>query len=283
MPHVYTNGIVTFYEDARPGGRGDVPAVVLVHGYSVDLRLWDETVPALLEAGFRVVRYDVSGHGRSLVPPSGYTYPDYAADLAELLDRLNVDRPITEALAVDSAHVVGLSMGGGIALQFALDYPQRVRSLTLVDSALPGFTYSPEFSREVEALVEAARPEGPRAAPERLWLEHPMFDGVRRFPERFAKLREMVLSYSGRDLMAEPETPPPVQVADRLQEIAAPALVLVGELDLPDFHLVAQVLSANLPRARLEVLPDCGHVPPLERPDEFNRLLVDFLHQVEGR
>lgn len=281
MPHVYTNGIVTFYEDARPRGRTDVPTVVLVHGYSVDLRLWDDVVPVLLEAGFRVVRYDVRGHGRSLVPPAGYTFADYAADLAELLDRLNVDRPISEALAVDSAHVVGLSMGGGIALQFALDYSQRVRSLVLVDSALPGFTYSPEFAQQVEALVEAARREGPRAALERLWLPHPIFDGVRRFPERFARLREMVLSYPGRDLLAEPEAHPPRQVADRLAEITVPALVVVGELDLPDFQLIAQVLAANLPRARLEVLPDCGHVPPLERPHEFGRVLVDFLRWAE--
>jgi len=282
VPHVYTNGIVTFYEDARPGGRTDVPTVVLVHGYSADLRLWDDTVPALLEAGFRVVRYDVRGHGRSLVPPSGYGFPVYAADLADLLDRLNVDRPISEDLAVGAVHLVGLSMGGGIALQFALEHPERVRSLTLVDSTLPGFTYSPEFERDIEEMVAVARREGPRAALERVWLSHPIFDGVRRFPERFARLREMVLSYPGRDLLAEAEPPSPVQVADRLQEIAAPALVLVGELDLPDFHLVAQVLAANLPRARLEVLADCGHVPPLERPEEFNRRLLAFLREVEA-
>jgi 3-oxoadipate enol-lactonase len=282
VPHVYTNGIVTFYEDARPQGRVDVPTVVLVHGYSVDLRLWDDTVPALLAAGFRVVRYDVRGHGRSLVPTSGYSYPTYAADLADLLDRLNVDRPISEELAVAAAHLVGLSMGGGIALQFALDYPGRVRSLTLVDSALPGFTYSAQFSRQIEELVEAARSRGPRFALERVWLQHPIFDGLRRFPDRFARLQEMVLSYPGRDLLAEPEPPPPVPAVERLAEIAAPALVLVGELDLPDFHLAAQVLAANLPRARLQVLPDCGHLPPLERPAEFNRLLVEFLRQTEA-
>jgi len=281
VPHVYTNGIVTFYEDARPQGRVDVPAVVLIHGYSVDLRLWDDTVPALLEAGFRVIRYDVRGHGRSLVPPRGYDFPTYASDLAELLDRLNVDRPISEELAVKDAHLVGLSMGGGIALQFALEQPQRVRSLTLVDSALPGFTYSPQFTAHIEELVGTARRLGPRAALEQVWLPHPIFDGVRRFPERFARLREMVLAFPGRDLLAEPSPPPPVQAVERLAEIRAPTLVLVGELDLPDFHLAAQVLATNLPRARLQVLPDCGHVPPLERPQEFNRALVEFLLEVE--
>ncbi|HXG42107.1 MAG TPA: alpha/beta hydrolase [Dehalococcoidia bacterium] len=283
VPHVYTNGIVTFYEDARPQGRVDVPTVVLIHGYSVDLRLWDDTVPPLLEGGFRVVRYDVRGHGRSLVPPNGYDFPTYAADLSDLLDRLNVDRPISEELAVGEVHLVGLSMGGGIALQFALEHPRRVRSLTLVDSALPGFTYSPQFVAQIEQLVEMARSQGPRAALEQVWLQHPIFDGVRRYPERFARLREMVLAFPGRDLLAEPSPPPSVQVVERLANVGAPTLVLVGELDLPDFHLAAQVLAANLPRARLQVLPDCGHVPPLERPEEFNRALLEFLLEAEGR
>ncbi len=281
MPYVYTNDIVTFYEDARPRGRVDVPTVVLVHGASVDLRLWDLQLPALLEAGFRVVRYDVRGHGRSLVPPGGYDWPTYAADLADLLDRLNVDRPITESLAVEAVHLVGLSMGGGIALQYALTHPERVRSLVLVDSALPGFGYSEEFSQQVQELVAVARREGPRAALERVWLSHPIFDGIRRFPERFARLREMVLAHAGADLLVEPAAPEGPQVVDRLGEIGAPALVVVGELDLPDFQLIAQVLAANLPRARLLVMTDCGHVPPLERPEEFNRALVEFLQEVE--
>jgi len=281
VPYVYTNDIVTFYEDARPRGRVDVPTVVLIHGASVDLRLWDLQLPALLDAGFRVVRYDVRGHGRSLVPPRGYNWPTYAADLADLLDRLNVDRPIIESLAVEAIHLVGLSMGGGIALQYALTHPGRVRSLVLVDSALPGFGYSEEFSQQVQELVAVARREGPRAALERVWLSHPIFDGVRRFPERFARLREMVLAHAGVDLLVEPAAPEGPQVVDRLGEIEAPALVVVGELDLPDFQLIAQVLAANLPRARLLVMKDCGHVPPLERPEEFNRALVEFLQEVE--
>ncbi len=280
MPYAFTNGIVTFYEDARPGGRVDAPTVVLVHGASVDLRLWDDQVPALLAAGFRVIRYDVRGHGRSLVPPSGYSFPTYAADLADLLDRLNVDRPITEDLGVEQVHLVGLSMGGGIALQFALYHKERVCSLVLVDSALPGFGYSEEFSKEVQRLVDVAREQGPKAALEEVWLSHPIFHGVRRYPEKFARLKEMVLSHQGQDLLAPPEETPPL--IDHLSTIEAPSLIVVGELDLDDFQLIAQVLAANLPRARLTIIPDCGHIPPLEKPHEFNQLLISFLKEVEA-
>src|SRR3990172_5506012 len=238
MPHTYTNGIVTFYEDTSPRGPGPFPAVVLIHGHSVDLRMWQHQVPALVEAGFRVVRYDVRGRGRSMVPPEGYTWEHYAADLGDLLDRINVERPVNESLRLDAAHLVGISMGGGIALQFALDFPRRVLSLTLVDAALPGFTYSEEFSGQIEELVAAVRAEGPRGAFERLWLSHPLFDGLRRYPERFALVREMVLAFPAADYregaISAGYAP---TVADRLGEVTAPALVVVGENDITDFLL----------------------------------------------
>ncbi len=278
MPHTYTNGIATFYEDT-----GEGPVVGLIHGHSADLRMWQYQIPALVAAGFRAVRYDVRGHGRSMVPPGGYTWEDYAADLRDLLDRLNVERPATERLSVDAVHLVGLSMGGGIALQFALDFPSRVLSLSLVDSALPGFSYSEEFSRQIEALVEAVRSEGPRAAFERLWLSHPFFDGIRRYPDRFARLREMVLAYQAADYR-EGVNPPGYQphVTERLAEIKAVTLAVAGENDVPDFRLIAEILAANLPNARLAVMPDCWHLPPMEHPAAFNDLLVSFLRAASG-
>ena len=272
MPHVDTDGIVTFYEDSGQGpgrqvGRHSAP-VVLVHGHGADLRLWDLQVSALLEAGDRVIRYDVRGHGRSATPPTGYTWQNYALDLRDLLDGLRVLR----------AHVVGLSMGGGIALQFALDFPDRVSSLALVDSALPGFDYSPEFAGTIEELVAAVRSEGPRAAFERLWLTRPLFDGVRRFPDRFELIRTMALDYRALDYLDEtPYAPPERQAVDRLAELRAPALVLVGELDIPDFQIIAEVLAGNIAGARLKVIADSGHIPPLEQPQAFNRALLGFL------
>lgn len=268
MPTIRANGIDTFYEDASPAEGEGHHTAVLIHGHSADHRIWQYQAPALLDAGFRTVRYDVRGHGRSSVRAGGYTWEDYSADLAALLD----------ALRIGTAHLVGSSMGGGIALQLAIDQPGRTVSLTLVDSALPGFAYSDEFSSEIEALVEAVRLEGARAAFERAWLNHPFFDGVRRFPDRFAMLREIVLAYPAADYAegAVPEGYEP-QVTDRLQEIRCPALVMVGENDVPDFRLTAEVLAANLPNARLLVMPNCWHLPMLEDPDGFNKALLGFL------
>ena len=273
MPHTYTNDIVTFYEDA-----GEGPAVVLIHGYGADLRLWDAQVLPLVSAGFRVIRYDVRGHGRSLIAPDGYTYEHYSADLRDLLDRLNVERFATESLDVAGAHVIGLSMGGGIALQFALDNPRRVLSLTLVDSVLPGFSYSDETTAHFQRFAEAARSEGARAALESVWLRHPFFDGVRRDPERFQRVREIILDFQAPDLRedARPADYRP-DSAGRVSEINAPTLVIAGENDIPDFRLIADVLAENIPDSRQTIIPDCWHLPPNEKPAEFNRLLIDFL------
>jgi len=275
MPHTYTNGIVTFYEDS-----GDGPPVVLIHGYGGDLRLWDAQVPALVDADFRVIRHDVRGHGRSLIAPDGYTYENYSADLSDLLDRLNVDRPVTESLNIEAAHVVGLSMGGGIALQFALDNPQRVLSITLVDSTLPGFTYSEEAAGRIEALMEAVRTQGARAALENVYLRHPFFDGIRRVPEQFEFVREVVLGFQAPD-MHEGGRPPDYRpdLTGRLADVTARTLVVLGEHDIPDFHLIADLLSENIPRSRLTIIPDCWHLPPVENPTEFNQILISFLQQ----
>ena len=283
MPFATTGDTLTYYEDespAPPSARRETPAV-LIHGHSAGLRLWEPQVPALLGAGRRVVRYDVRGHGRSSVPATGYSWEHYLADLRALLDHLEVER----------AHLAGISMGGAIALHLALEEPGRVASLALLDSALPGFTYSPEFEDDVERLREAVRAEEPRAALERHWLTHPIFDGVRRHSEAFAALRRMVLDYPAGDYLDEAEyartgsrlaAPPERPAIERLHEVRAPALVVVGERDLPDFRIIADILAENLPLARKLVVPDAGHLPNLERPEVVNAALLSFLASVEG-
>jgi len=273
MPHTYTNGVVTFYEDS-----GEGPIVVLVHGYGGDLRLWDSQVGPLREAGFRVIRYDIRGHGRSMIAPDGYTYENYSADLRDLLDRLNVERPVTVGLSVGSVNLVGLSMGGGVVLQFALDHPERVLSLTLVDSALPGFTYGDEATAHIQQFMEAVRADGPRAAIDNIWLQHPFFDGVRRDPQLFESVRKILLDFQAPDMRdgARPADYRP-DLANRLAEVRAPTLVIAGENDIPDFGLIADVLAENIADARQKIIRDCWHLPPNEKPEAFNDLLISFL------
>jgi 3-oxoadipate enol-lactonase len=265
LPTAPTNGIITYYEEEGAG-----PPVVLIHGHSADRRLWDRQSAFLAQCGFRALRYDLRGHGCTDAPATGYTFADYSLDLRDLLDHLRIDR----------AHLVGLSMGGGVALTFALDNPRRTASLVLIDSCLPGYAYSPEFEADIERLRDAVRREGSAPALRKYWLEHPIFASIRRFPDRFDLLRQMVITYPAADYLDETEYPVPQrQPSDRLHEIEAPTLVMAGELDLADFLLIAEILAANIPNARKLVVPDAGHVLNLEKPEEVNEALLPFLRE----
>ncbi len=239
------------------GGEG-VP-LVMIHGFSLDLRMWDPQLPAL--AGRRVIRYDLRGFGRSSLPTPGETYA-HADDLIALLDRLDVGR----------ADLVGLSLGGAIAIDTAMLYPERVRRLVLIDSALAGYPWTagdgPDF-----ATWEIGKQQGIAAARAR-WMNDPLFT-----PEVAARVRNMVDDYSGWHWANDNPTRVNQPTAnDRLADVRAPALVMVGEKDLPDFHRIARRCTAEMPDARLMIVPGAGHLASLEAPDVVNAALVDFLY-----
>ena len=198
------NGTRLYYEVA---GRGD--AVVLVHGLCLDTRMWDAQFDVLADR-YRVVRYDVRGFGKSAVPTvEAFRHAD---DLRALLDY--VDAP--------AAHVVGLSMGGRIALHHALLYPEATRSLVLVDSALDGFSWSDEWRASLDAIEERAHRDGASAG-NQLWLKHELFAPARERPACAAQLAQIVGDCSGWNWVHESPTvgiDPPA--AERLRDVLVP-------------------------------------------------------------
>lgn len=242
-------------------GRGK--PVVLIHGLSLDISMWDAQWPQLTRE-FRAIRYDLLGFGGSSVSQAPYSHSE---DLLGLLDFLGA-RP---------AHVVGLSMGGRVALRFALDHPQAVESLTLIDSALEGHSWSAKWSGKMRAIVEAAATGGPAAA-RQLWLEHELFAPARRDPQLAAALAAMVGRYSAWhwsnvDPIHKPRSP----TSESLSLLRCPTLVLVGEHDLPDFTAIAQRLAATIPRATLHTIRGAGHMANMEAPSVVNQLLLEHL------
>jgi 3-oxoadipate enol-lactonase len=249
-------------------GRGD--PIVLVHAGIADRRMWEPQWPAFAAAG-RVLRYDARGYGESL-PPSGPW--SHHADLLELLDELGIGR----------AHVIGTSMGAGIAVEAALARPRAVASLLLPapGGALlgdGGDSLRAVWHEEVEALdrgdIEAAVEVNLRA-----WV-----DGPSRSPDDVDPEVRAFVGRMQRDAFELPEwdpesapehelTPP---AAGRLAEISCRTLALVGELDQPATIEAAARVEADVAGARLEVWPDVAHVPSLERPADFERLALDFI------
>ena len=252
------NGGELFFECVGAG-----EPIVFLHGFGLDSRMWAPQVDAL-QSTFRLIRYDLRGFGRSSQPPA----TEYAHE-----DDLNA---LLRHLGVASAHVVGLSMGGRMVLRFAAAYPGSVRSLVLADSALDGQTWSDDWQTRWKAMCSAAK-AGQVAEAKRLWVEHPLFDRARANPVAGSLLARMVDDYSGwhwhnSDTARVPSPP----LVERLGEIRVPSLVITGAHDLSDFQAVGKILAAGLREARHTVIENSGHMVNLERPREFNAVLLAF-------
>jgi 2-succinyl-6-hydroxy-2,4-cyclohexadiene-1-carboxylate synthase len=237
--------------------------VVLIHGMGLDASMWAPQW-APLHQEFRTIRYDVRGFGGSTLPERPYSHSD---DLLNLLDFLDA-RP---------AHVVGLSMGGSLALRFVLDYPKAVRSLALIDSSLDGFSWSDDWTRQIARVIGAAR-SGDIHAAKQLWLNHDLFAPARRDPHCAAALAAMVHGYSGWHWVNRDPvrigTPPAIEA---LATVGCPTLVVVGDLDLPDFQGIALRLASGIPRATLRTIANAGHMATMEAPVIVNDSLLAHL------
>jgi pimeloyl-ACP methyl ester carboxylesterase len=253
------NGTRLYYEMA-----GDGDPLVLIHGFSLDRRMWDPQF-AVFARRYRVIRYDLRGFGRSALP-DGDPF-SHTADLAALLDSFGIAR----------AHIVGLSQGGAVAVAFALAYAERVRCLVPVDAYFDGHAFSDAWEAGIVPVWQAAREGGAPAAKE-VWLAHAFFQSCREQPETEAQLMQIVEEYSGWHWVnRHNEIRPDPPTAQRLEEVRARTLVIVGERDLPDFQVMAQALAARIPGAQLVVLPGVGHMANMEAPEQFNQIVLEFL------
>ena len=236
---------------------GSGPAVVLVHSGVTDSRMWDEQV-ALLAPRFTVARYDLRGFGESPFDPGVFSNLD---DLRGLFDELGIER----------AALVGNSLGGRIALEFALEHSERVTRLVLVAAGLRDHDWSENvrrFGQEEEALLGRGDLDGVVELNLRMWALPEVRERVRPMQRRAVELQ------AGVEAAERPLQPP---ASHRLGDVSAPTLVIDGDRDVHDFRELADRFAREIPGARLEVIAGAGHLPSLERPDEFNRLLLDFL------
>jgi 3-oxoadipate enol-lactonase len=244
-------------------GEGD--PVVFIHGFGLDLRMWDPQWQTFAPR-YRVIRYDMRGYGGSSLPAAPYSHAD---DLLALID----------SLGAAPVHLVGLSLGGRIALRIAAQHPQVVRSLILADPALDGHAWSDDWLRRWRAMTETAK-RGNLNGAKKLWREHILFEPANKNPRVAESLDLMVDRYSGWHLAyPDPGTAPETPVAQVLPSIAIPSLVLVGELDLPDFRAIARRLGQEMPQAELQIIAGSGHMSNLEAPQVFSELVLGFLQR----
>jgi 3-oxoadipate enol-lactonase len=238
------------------GGAG--PVVVLLHPGVGDSRVWDAMWPGLT-GSCRVIRYDVRGYGQSPAATRDYTLLD---DLRQVLDHFQVTR----------AHLVGCSMGGGTAVELALADPGRVESLTLLCPGFSGYPWPaepPEVVAEFEAMAAAGDEDGMVAAYQRIWA------AAGAEPEVLEQLRSAVRAEPSEEEYQQPGEP----AFDRLGELRAPTVLMVGDLDRPALIASNEKAARRIPGCRLIWMPGVDHLPPLREPALITRVVLD---QVQG-
>jgi 2-succinyl-6-hydroxy-2,4-cyclohexadiene-1-carboxylate synthase len=226
--------------------------LVLVHGMAGRRGDWDRLIAAL-PAGFATLRYDLRDFGQSTVQED-LPY-SHACDLLALFDTLKIAR----------APLLGLSMGGGVALNFALSHPERVSRLALISPALVGWEWSDEWKALWRSISRAAR-DGDLVLARERWWQHPMFAAVRE-SEAADELRRAIGAYHGRQWIRDTQRDE-LPDADRLHSLAMPTLLLTGERDFSDLRLIADVIEGAAPHVTRIDFEGAGHMLHLERPAE---------------
>jgi pimeloyl-ACP methyl ester carboxylesterase len=249
------NGAKLYYEM-----KGKGPTLVLIHGGQMDRRMWDMQFD-LFAGSYRVIRYDVRGYGKSDVPRRGFAHED---DLFELL----------RLLGADKVSIIGLSLGGRIAIDFAIKHPQMVESLVLAGPGLSGFKFSDQSGW---SIVEAARDEGLTKAAE-MWLKHPYMAPAMENPAIRQKIRQLAIE-NGHVWLENPiferEMKPPA--IERLSQIRVPTLIVVGDRDVEDIQKIVDTLKGGISGSEKLVIRGAGHIVNMEKPEQFNQVVLEFL------
>jgi pimeloyl-ACP methyl ester carboxylesterase len=241
---------------------GEGPPLVLVHGGTVDGRMWRPQVAALADE-LTIAAWDEPGAGRSSDVPAGFGLPDYAHCLAALI----------EALALGPAHVAGLSWGGTVVLELYRHHPELVATLILVDTyagwkgSLPEEEVNARVRLVLQTLEAPADEFDP--TPPGLFAGDPPAEFVHLLEDMAADVRRASLR-SETLVMAEADQ------RDLLPRVAVPTLLIWGEQDVRSPLKVARQFERAIPDTQLVVIPGCGHVSNLERPEEFNAALREF-------
>jgi 3-oxoadipate enol-lactonase len=255
---VVVDGGKLYYEMAGKG-----PAIVLLHDGMVPCTIWDEQFQWLAK-NYQVIRYDRRAYGKSTDPKAPYSDID---DLNEVFTQLNIDRAI----------IFGMSSGGGLAIDFTLKYPGKVRGLVLVGAVVGGYGYSSHMTNRGGHMI----PVSERSDQQKMVRYFVWDDPYEIYKENVrAKERvwEWMKDYPKEDRGAGIPLKPAERIALRfLSEIKVSTLILVGEFDIPDVHAHSGAINAGINGSGRLIIPGAGHLIPIEQPKLFNAAVIDFL------
>lgn len=253
---------------------GEGQPLVLIHAGVADSRQWNNEFDHFAQ-DHRVLRYDLRGFGKSLPVESEFTH---MGDLLALLDQLALHQPLV---------LIGCSMGGGLAMDFALAHPTRVKALVMVGSGPSGLSLEvPDHPKraEVEEADKAGNLDLLAELEVQIW-----FDGMGRTAQQVnqemrnlaLEMNRLALTHESRRLGKRlPDADAPA--AGRLGEIEVPVLVIVGEHDIPYVQAAAGYMLEHLPFARQAIIKDAAHLPNMDQPAQFQGIVRSFLDETAG-
>jgi len=259
------NGVDLSYELT---GREKAPVVMLSHSLASSMVMWNPQLDAL-EAHFRVLRYDMRGHGRSEAPEGAYTLEMLAQDAVALLD----------ALGIEKAHFVGLSIGGMIGQGVALNHGHRLESLTLCDTSA---VMPAEAQPILQERIEAARQHGMAGQVDGTLERWFTPEYLKANPPEVAMIREAIRTTPLAGYLGCSEALRGLNYLERLAEITLPTLIMVGEEDQGTPVAAAEAIHERIAGSRLVVLPAARHLSNIEQADAFNKALMKFLLQQQS-
>ena len=254
------NGTKLYYEIV-----GEGYPLVLIHGGLMDRRMWEDQFTVFAET-YKVIRYDIRGYGKSDPPKENFSHVE---DLYSLL----------KFLSINNAYILGLSLGGMIAIDFTLEHPEMVTALIPVASGLSGYHYSDAENLEPKfnAIFKTAETEGIDTAVDML-MNLPYFIPVKKNSDVRQRMRTMAkenyTTWSApQDIQSWP-SPPSIE---RLSEVNVPTLIIVGDHDVSDIFGVAAILASKISGAEKVIIKGAGHHVNMEKPEAFNRAVLEFL------
>ena len=264
MPEARNGDVTLYYQDEGSG-----EPVLLIHGHTMDRRIWDPVMPDLLHAGLRVLRPDLRGHGRSTRPDSGYHLSLHAKDMVAVLDESRVT----------AATVVGYSIGGGVALEMAITMPARLNGLVLMSPVMPDRPFEPVFMDNLREVARVTRNDGIEAAMLGPWAANPLF--AHSFSKPGIRDTAMAINrdFPGAEYLAtqRDHVERDWTVPDRLHEIDLPTRVIAGDSETPGFCAYAEEAASGISRATIEFFEDCGHLLPLEEPARVAETIIELV------
>jgi len=274
MPYATTDDGVRLYFEETGSGR----PLILVHEFAGDLRSYEQQMRHFGKR-YRAIAFNARGFPPSDVPEhlSSYSQARAADDILAVLDHLGESQ----------AHVIGLSMGGFATLHFGLRHPQRARSL-----CIGGCGYGAEldkrdtFRAETDVIAGVIRSEGMPAFAERYAYGPTRVQHENKDPRGHAEFKAMLAGHSAvgsanTQQGVQKERPSLYMLVEEMRRITAPTLIITGDEDWPCL-LPGILMKQSIPSAALVVMPNAGHAINIEEPDEYNRIVGDFLSQVES-